>query len=96
MGLRVHFTNVHLTNQNHVLSSTVVFLVPILFFCMGSIIQFLLEWNLLKKSVKRPFCCTVSILQVSFTYLCFINFGALKHHFIGSLKLILKENKIMK
>jgi len=28
----------------------------------------LLEWNLLEKSVKRPLCCTVSILQVYFTY----------------------------
>ena len=30
---------------------------------------YILEWNLLEKSVKRPFCCTVSILQVYFTYL---------------------------
>ena len=28
-----------------------------------------------KKSVKRPFCCTVSIPQVYFTYLCYITFG---------------------
>ena len=34
-----------------------------------------------KKSVKRPFCCTVSILQVYFTYLCYITFWALEHHF---------------
>ena len=26
-------------------------------------IEYILEWNLLEKSVKRPFCCTVSILQ---------------------------------
>ena len=55
---------------------------------------YILEWNLLEKSVKRPFCCTVSILQVYFTYLRYITF--LKHHFIESLKLILKENQIMK
>ena len=55
---------------------------------------YILEWSLLEKSVKRPFCCTVSILQVYFTYLCYI--WALKHHFIENLKLILKENQIMK
>jgi len=27
-----------------------------------------------RKSEKRPFCCTVSILQVYFTYLCYITF----------------------
>ena len=47
-------------------------------------------------SVKRPFCYTVSILQVYFTYLCYITFWALEHHFIENLKLILKENQIMK
>ena len=26
-------------------------------------IEYILEWNLLEKSVKRPFCCIVSILQ---------------------------------
>jgi len=36
-----------------------------------------------RKSVKRPFCFTVSILQVCFTYLCYI-------------KLMLKENRLMK
>ena len=51
-------------------------------------IEYILEWNLLKKSV--------SILQVYFTYLCFITFWALEHHFIENLKLILKENQIMK
>ena len=45
-------------------------------------IEYILEWNLLEKSVKRPFCCTVSILQVYFTYLCYITFWALEHHFI--------------
>ena len=30
------------------------------------------EWNLLEKSWKRPFCCTVSILQVYFTYFFYI------------------------
>ena len=54
------------------------------------------EGNLLEKSVKRPFCCTVSILQVYFTYLCYITFWALKYHFIENLKLILEENQIMK
>jgi len=33
-------------------------------------IEYILEGNLLEKSVKRPFSCTVSILQVYFTYLC--------------------------
>ena len=27
-------------------------------------IEYILEWNLLEKSVKRPICCTVYILQV--------------------------------
>ena len=49
-----------------------------------------------KKSVKRPFCCTVSILQVYFTYLCYITCRALEYHFIENLKLLLKENQIMK
>ena len=64
-------------------------------------IEFILEGNLLEKSVKpwivkRPFCCTVSILQVYFTYLCYITFGALKYHFIENLKFMFKENQIMK
>ena len=59
-------------------------------------IEYILEGNLLEKSVKRPFCCAVSILQVYFTYLCYITFLALEHHFIENLKLILKENQIMK
>ena len=52
-------------------------------------IEYILEVNLLEKSVKRPFCCTVSILQVYFTYLCYITFWALEHNFI-------EENQIMK
>ena len=64
-------------------------------------IEFILEGNLLEKSVKpwivkRPFCCTVSILQVYFTYLCYITFGALKYHFIENRKFMFKENQIMK
>ena len=59
-------------------------------------IEYILEWNLVKKSVKRPFCCTVSILQVYFTYLRYITIWAPEHHFIENLKLILKENQIMK
>ena len=58
-------------------------------------IEYISERNLLEKSVKRPFCCTVSILQVYGTYL-YITFWALEHHFIENLKLILKENQIMK
>jgi len=58
-------------------------------------IEYILEGNLLEKSVKRPFCCTVSILQVYFTYLCYITFWALEQHFIENLKLILKENQII-
>jgi len=45
-------------------------------------IEYILEWNLVEKSVKRPFCCNVSILQVYFTHLCYITFWALEHHFI--------------
>ena len=59
--------------------------------------RYILEGNLLEKSVKRPFCCTVSILQVYFTYLCYITyitFWALEYHFIENLKLTLKENQI--
>ena len=59
-------------------------------------IEYILEWNLVEKSVKRPFCCTVSILQVYFTYLCCITFWALEYHFIENLKLLLKEKQIMK
>ena len=55
-----------------------------------------IERNLLEKSVKRPFCCTVSILQAYFTYLCYITFWALEYHYIENLKLLLKENQIMK
>ena len=50
----------------------------------------------MEKSVKRPFCCTVSILQVYLTYLRYKTFWALEHHFIENQKLILKENQIMK
>ena len=39
-----------------------------------------------KKSVNLPFCCTVSILQVYFTYLRYITFWALEFHFIENLK----------
>ena len=59
-------------------------------------IEYILEWKLLEKSVKRLFCCTVSILQVYFTYLCYITFWALEYYFIENLKLKLKENQIMK
>ena len=59
-------------------------------------IEYILEGNLLEKSVKRPFCCTVSIIQVYFTYFCYIPFWALKYHFIENLKLMLKENQIIK
>ena len=59
-------------------------------------IEYILEWNLLEKSVKRPFCCNVSILQMYFTYFWYITFWALEHHFLENLKLILKENQIMK
>ena len=45
-----------------------------------------------RESVKRPFCCTVSILQVYFTYLCYITFWALERHFIENLKLIPSPN----
>ena len=38
--------------------------------------------------VKPPFCCTVSMLQVYFTHLCYVNFWAQEHHFI--------EKKILK
>ena len=58
-------------------------------------IEYILVWNLLEKSGKRPFCCTVSILQVYFTYLCSITFWALEYHSIENLKLMLKENQII-
>ena len=32
-----------------------------------------IEWNLLEKNVKWPFCCTVSILKVYFTYFVLCN-----------------------
>ena len=57
-------------------------------------IEYKLEGNLLEKSVKRPFCCTVSILQVYFPYLCSITFWALEYHFIENLKLMLKKTKL--
>ena len=55
-----------------------------------------IERNLQEKSVKRPFCCTVSILQVYFTYLCYITCWVREYHFIENLKLLLKESQIMK
>ena len=55
---------------------------------------YILEGNLLEKSVKGPFCCSVSILQVYFTYLCYITFWALEYHFIENLKLMLKKIKL--
>ena len=61
-----------------------------------NIIEYILELNLVEKSVKRPFCCTVSILQVNFTYLCYKTCWALQYHFIENIKLLLKENQIMK
>ena len=54
------------------------------------------ERNLQEKSVKRQFWCTVSILQVYFRYLCYITCWALEYHYIKNLKLMLKENQIMK
>ena len=59
-------------------------------------IEYILEWKLLEKSVKRLFCCTVSILQEYFTYLRYKIFLDLEHHFIENLELIFKENQIMK
>ena len=50
-----------------------------------------IERNLLEKSVKRSFCCTLSILQVYFTYLCYITCWALEYHFIENLKLLALE-----
>ena len=47
-----------------------------------NIIEYILELNLVEKSVKRPFCCTVSIRQVYFTYLCYITFWALEWNII--------------
>ena len=52
-------------------------------------IEYILEGNLLKKSVKR-------ILQVNFTYLCYITFWAMEYRFAENQKLMLKENQIMK
>ena len=49
-----------------------------------------------RKKCKTAILLTVSILQVYFTYLRYITFWALEHHFIENLKLILKENQIMK
>ena len=59
-------------------------------------IEYILEGNLPEKIVKRPFCYTVSILQMYFTYLCYLTFWALEYHFIENLKLLLKENQILK
>ena len=60
--------------------------------CYPKKIEYILEWNLLEKNIKRPFCCTVSILQVYFSYLCYITFWVLEYHFIENLKLLLKPN----
>jgi len=38
-----------------------------------------------RKSVKRPFCCTVSILQVYFTKLRYITFWALEHYTLQTM-----------
>ena len=45
-------------------------------------IEYILEWNLLEKSVKLPFCCTVHTAGV------FHIFWALENHFIENLKLM--------
>jgi len=42
-------------------------------------IEYILEWNLLERSIKRPLCCNVSILQVYFTYLCLLGPGTSFH-----------------
>ena len=44
-----------------------------------------------RKSVKRPFWCTVSILQVYFTYLCYINFWAHGVSFYRKSKINIKR-----
>ena len=54
-------------------------------------IEYILEGSILEKSVKRPFCCTVSILQVYFTYLCYITFWALEYKFYRKSKINVKR-----
>ena len=49
-----------------------------------------------KKKCKTAILLYCSILQVYFTYLCYITIWALEYHYIENLKLILKENQIMK
>ena len=48
-----------------------------------------------RKSVKRPFCSTVSILQVVHIFMLYNLLGP-GISFIENLKLLLKENQIMK
>ena len=55
-------------------------------------IEYILEGNLPEKSVKRPFCCTVSILQVYFTYLCLCNLLSPGTSFYRKSKINVKRN----
>ena len=49
-----------------------------------------------KKCKTAIFSYCFHTLQVYFTYLRYSTFWALEHHFVENLKLILKENQIMK
>ena len=50
--------------ENVIVMSSVVFITLHHLDLYPKRIEYILEWNLLDKSVKRPFCCTVAILQV--------------------------------
>ena len=45
---------------------------------------FIKEEFTIEKSIKRPFCCTVT---AGVLHLCYITFWALEHHFIENLSL---------
>jgi len=53
--------------------------------------EYISEWNLLEKSVKRPFCCTVSILQVYFIFVLY-NLSGPGRSFYRKSKINIKRN----
>ena len=54
-------------------------------------IEYILEGNLLEKSVKLPFCCTVSILQVYFYIFVLYNLSGLGISFYRKSKINIKR-----
>ncbi len=84
--------------ENVILMSSVVFITLHHLDLYPKRIEYILEWNLqfTRKKCKATillYCChTAGVLHIFF----YITFWALEYHFIENLKLMLKENQIMK